>query len=159
LLRNFTTVHSSGKILKETCWTLSNIAGGNSNQIRAVVNEGVVTRAVELVRSGSREVAKEATWILANLTGAPEHIKYLVDSDIFEGFAYFLYRNEDAQTVTVALRAIETILQTLKESDEEFFLQVRVRMEEIGLWKILKGFEVKLLDICSGAAAGHKRLM
>jgi hypothetical protein len=145
--------------LKETCWALSNVAAGSSNQIRAVVNEGIVGRALELLRSGSLDVAKEATWLLANITEAPEHINYLVDSGIFEGFADLMNRCEDAQIVTVTLRAIETILQTLKETHEEFFLQVRVRMEEIGLWKILKGFEVQLLDIGSGASAGHKRLV
>ena len=59
--------HTKKNILKDTCFTISNIAAGSQSQISAIIDSKVIP-ALILLFNTSREVdiKAEVTWALAN---------------------------------------------------------------------------------------------
>ena len=59
-------------ILKEACWTVSNITAGTKDQISAVLQSGCVEPIVQLLKSGELEIKREAAWAISNATSGGE---------------------------------------------------------------------------------------
>lgn len=53
----------------EAAWALTNIASGNTEQTRVVINHNAVPHFVEMVGSSSMNVAEQAIWALSNIAG------------------------------------------------------------------------------------------
>jgi len=53
----------------ETCWVITNIAAGTTEQTRTIIDAGTVPVLIELLRSDNKEVRTQAAWSLGNIAG------------------------------------------------------------------------------------------
>lgn len=72
--------HHKKSIVKEACWTVSNITAGTKEQINAVIESGCVVPIVHLLTHGEIEIKREAAWAISNATSAGDlnQIQHLV---------------------------------------------------------------------------------
>jgi importin subunit alpha-6/7 len=59
-------------IIKEACWTISNITAGTKEQINAVIESGCIDPIVHLLKHGELEIKREAAWAISNATSGGE---------------------------------------------------------------------------------------
>ncbi|KAI8848570.1 armadillo-type protein [Chytridium lagenaria] len=67
-LREF-LLHSTPAIQYETCWVLTNIAAGSSEDTRAVVEADLIGPLILLLKSPISQVQVQAAWTLGNIAG------------------------------------------------------------------------------------------
>lgn len=67
-------------IKKEACWTISNIAAGNRQQIQAVIDANIFPTLINIMQTADFKTKREAAWAITNATssGTAEQIRYLV---------------------------------------------------------------------------------
>jgi hypothetical protein len=121
-------------IVKNACWTLSNITVGTISQIQTVIDSDIFPKLIELMFlpewritewstdwSLELEIQKESAWAVCNATsrGTSEQVMYLVDNDVIPSFCALLPVS-DTKLVTIALEALENILKgTIKIGQSE----------------------------------------
>jgi importin subunit alpha-6/7 len=105
--------HSSGRVVKEACWALSNITAGPPAHIQAIFDASLVPMLMELVNSdGDSAIAAEAMWVLSNATnGTKEQVQYLVNCGMIGAIQRNLHHT-NPKFVLVALESLSTIFRT-----------------------------------------------
>lgn len=91
ILRN--AQHHKKSIVKEACWTVSNITAGTKEQIDAVIQSGCIGPIVHLLAHGETEVKREAAWAISNATAAGDlgHIQRLVQFGCLPPLCHLLH--------------------------------------------------------------------
>ncbi|KFK30907.1 hypothetical protein AALP_AA6G041500 [Arabis alpina] len=99
------------KFKKEACWTIANITAGNSNQIQAVIEAGIIQSLVWMLQTAEFEVKKEAAWGISNATsnGTHDQIKFMVRQGCIKPLCDLL-TCLDPRIITVCLETLEDIL-------------------------------------------------
>ncbi|TXG70232.1 hypothetical protein EZV62_005167 [Acer yangbiense] len=117
-LLNLLTNNYKKSIMKEACWTISNITAGNKEQIHAVIEAKIIGPLVHILQNAEFDIKKEAAWAISNATygGTHEQIKYLVSQGCIKPLCDLLIC-PDPRIVTVCLEGLENILKA-GESDK-----------------------------------------
>ncbi|KAH9313006.1 hypothetical protein KI387_028041, partial [Taxus chinensis] len=106
-------------IVKEACWTISNITAGNNDQIQAVIDANIIPPLMKLLQTAEFDIKKEAAWAISNSTsgGSHEQIMYLVDQGCIKPLCDLL-DCKDPKLVKLCLEGLENILK-VGEAEKE----------------------------------------
>ena len=105
---------TSRAVREEACWMLSNIAGGQEEQVVAMMNAtGVIAGLVEQMSWAEYGVKREATWAICNLIVRAnlDFVKKVVHMGVLQLFCPLLDEWEDPLVELVILEAVESLLQ------------------------------------------------
>ncbi|CAI5718763.1 unnamed protein product [Hyaloperonospora brassicae] len=105
---------TSRAVREEACWMLSNIAGGQEEQVVAMMNAtGVIAGLVEQMSWAEYGVKREATWAICNLIVRAnlDFVKKVVQMGVLQLFCPLLDEWEDPLVELVILEAVESLLQ------------------------------------------------
>jgi len=84
-LVEFLGYHHEPRLQFETCWALTNIASGSSEQTRYVLEMGAVPMLKALLSSPQHEIREQAVWNLGNIAGDSYQCRdYLLSQGIME---------------------------------------------------------------------------
>ena len=99
-------------LVKDACWTLSNITAGTAFQIQAVMDAKLIPLLITLMKSPEFEIKKEAAWAIANaINGALlEQIHEIAEMGCIQPFCDLL-GHSDLKMITLALDGLESILK------------------------------------------------
>jgi len=139
--------HRVKNIKKESCWALSNVVAGTSDQLDEYFKkESLVKKVILLCREGDLNVRKEAGWCLSNaICGASfEQISILVKLGFIEAMVGLLNCTQSDKVLMMAMEALEGCLTAFnkhnRKPDHEYNPFVE-RMEEIGGLDLLEGIQ------------------
>ena len=101
--------------IREICWIISNIAIGEVDQIKMLLNEpGLFQKIVKISESKSNDISKEALWILCNLTLTRDEsiLKHLIDNlGILNIFKNNLSLETDSKKIGLVLEALRELFE------------------------------------------------
>lgn len=101
------------RILKEACWSLSNIAAGSERQIQSLIDGDVFPAAIEIIVNDfiPPDIKTEASWLVANAfnTSQTAQLRYLAENCL-AGISRILHSG----TAVVIASMAETIRGTLQ---------------------------------------------
>jgi importin subunit alpha-6/7 len=105
--------HTKKNIRKETCWMLSNVAAGTTEQLSQLMqNPSVLTQVLKQMGHGFEwDVRKEAAYVVSNIAtaGNSDYTAMLIQLGAVQSICSIL-GHSDAKILTVALEALEYFL-------------------------------------------------
>ena len=103
---------NENKLLKETCWVISNITAGTHEQINKVIEANLFPSLINLLDKAPFKIRKEALWAVRNATCSQRelHIRYLVDRGVIHSMMNLLECNNSEILLTV-MHGLNNILK------------------------------------------------
>ena len=100
------------KLLKDTCWVISNITAGTHEQMDRVIRANLFPSLINVLDKVPFNVRKEALWALCNATcGASKNqIRYLVDCGVIHSMMNLLECN-DSEILLTVMKGLNHILE------------------------------------------------
>lgn len=111
--------HSKKNVRKETCWVLSNIAAGTTDQLNSLfLVPELLPLVLKQLTSAEWDVRREAAWVISNIatSGKRQHIGHLVEIGGLRALCELLSVGE-VKIILISLDAIEAILKHGKDID------------------------------------------
>jgi hypothetical protein len=130
ILQEILTSKLNEEILKETCFILSNIIAGSSENIKLFFNqEGLLETVFKLAQMGSNKTKKEAIWCLCCLSADlnKHHLKKLLDLEFMAILAEGITM-KDKNLIHVCLEALDIIF-SVKENNRDEKLSRKIHYE------------------------------
>ena len=69
ILISFTTLFDHPELQYESAWALSNIASGDMEHTKVLVDKGIIPKILDLLTSPHEHVQDQGVWVLGNITG------------------------------------------------------------------------------------------
>ena len=131
-------------IRREACWALSNIAGGSSQQVQALFDATppVFPKVLEIVRTSTMDVRKEALWVVRNGLDSCswESILYLVDTLQVLCVLCGLLSKSDEDVLKVTLQCMHKLLKRATDKGHvDRFIAV---LEDMGAIDVLENLQL-----------------
>eukprot|EP00027_Filamoeba_sp_ATCC50430_P006380 CAMPEP_0168543342 /NCGR_PEP_ID=MMETSP0413-20121227/1832_1 /TAXON_ID=136452 /ORGANISM="Filamoeba nolandi, Strain NC-AS-23-1" /LENGTH=124 /DNA_ID=CAMNT_0008573283 /DNA_START=212 /DNA_END=582 /DNA_ORIENTATION=- len=123
-------------MVKEACWTISNITAGNKDQIQCVIDAQIFPTLFQVFNNSPEDDIKtEAMFAILNaLTGgSTEQILYLVSAGCISPLCNALSSKRDA----IVLEALQSLEKVVQAADQKRFI-LDMLEEAQGLDKIDK---------------------
>lgn len=144
-LKAFLTLLNSAeidpRILKETCWALSNITAGPSKHIQSVIDSGLIETLSQLAISNqSFMVSREATWALCNaVTNANSYQMWIMIEKCALLALVARLDCTDLELTRLILSSIGRVLKSGENADNKN--SIAVHFESIGGLKKLSSMQ------------------
>ena len=110
------------KLLKQTCWVISNITAGTVEQIDKVIKANLFSLLINLLDKATFDIRKEALCAICNATrGSQNQIRYLVYRGVIHPMINLLECN-NSEVLLVAMDGLNNILkcgEDIKNADLE----------------------------------------
>ena len=90
-------LNSDGVLLREVCWIISNITAGTEEQIDCIIRSDKFAGLINVLKTESLEIRKEAAWAIANAAdgGNNIQIEYLVQKGVIPAFISILLHKKN----------------------------------------------------------------
>ena len=118
LLKNTLSIQST-TTAREVCWILSNLAIGETVQVRAILNEPMLLETIaKFTQHSDLHLAREANWMICNLclTKDEDTIRLLLEKGVLRVFKMSLDADMDQKITTLVLEALIHLLDYFKEN-------------------------------------------
>jgi Importin beta binding domain/Armadillo/beta-catenin-like repeat len=105
-------LRSKNKLLrKEAIWAVSNLCAGTLDQVRILLNSGMIKEILDISIQEDLIIQKEIAWVLGNaLSNDSDFVPELIDIGILDTLMYYL-GSRDFNIVIIALMSIEKVLE------------------------------------------------
>ncbi|KAJ3435520.1 importin subunit alpha-4 [Anaeramoeba flamelloides] len=120
------------KIIKEACYTLSNITAGNHVQIEVIINAGLIDILLELMSSPNLSIQIESYWVINNAiyNGSVEQVQWILSKNVIKILKPFL-DNKKNNILKTCLDCYLKILKTGQTISKSKGFEKNFYIEEI----------------------------
>lgn len=111
VFKNILSYSHNERILREVCWTISNIAAGTQKQIQKIIDtNGLIDTLVNRIIDFPISAQKEGAWIITNIASeaTAEQIQSIVRFGVIQMFSELLCI-EDQNLILIILEGLEYI--------------------------------------------------
>ncbi|KAG0662834.1 Importin alpha subunit (Karyopherin alpha subunit) (Serine-rich RNA polymerase I suppressor protein) [Monosporozyma unispora] len=116
------TFDANEYIIKQIYWIISNIVAGSSNQLKLVIQQGLIPKIVASLKpEASYMVRKEACWVICNIISRKDLTLEIFQYMLLQRFITPLYRfipDADPMLQNIILNTLEIIFQFGKRETE-----------------------------------------